>query len=174
MEEKQVFDKSKIINSNNEVNVIGFIEGCNEENYYDMLVNLLEHENLVEGKTLRKYLDVAKPIVNNEYFSVHQYQVENIKIISKDDVKDGVESTFLSIFCIKSKEGQLFSSVHESYEKLYTLSKECINLQMLPGLYCTENNMRLFSCCISTLTENEVKRYFYFTAIAFTNTGILH
>jgi hypothetical protein len=174
MEDKLIVRKSKIVNEDNKVNIIDFIEGSNEDNYYEMLICLLEHENLVEGKTIRKHLETTKPIVDNEYFSVHNHQLEHISIIPVEGVKTEYESTFLIIYCIKSKGGELFNSKDECQEKLYQLSKDCFNLQKITNLYCSEDNMRLFSCCSSVLTENEEKRYSYFTAMAFTLTGNIH
>lgn len=174
MEVKQNIEQSKKDTESKKLDILDFIEKCNGENYYEMLTGLLESESLTAGKTVRECLELQRPIVNNEDVSIHPYQLEHIQVKGNEKVKTEAVSTILTIYCIKAKQGELFHNEHERLEKLYKLSKDCINLQSLLTPECTEDSLLLFSSCRFSKIESGREQLFYFTAIAYNKVGTIH
>lgn len=174
MEVKQNTEQSKKDNESKKLDILDFIEKCNGENYYEMLISLLESESLIIGKTVRESLELQKPIVNNDDVSIHPYQMEHIQVKGNEKVKTKTISTILTVYCVKAKQGELFRNEHECLEKLYKLSKDCINLQSLLAPECNDDNILLFSSCRFSTIESDKEQLFYYTVIAYNKVGTIH
>ena len=174
MEEKHNTKQNTMSTVGNKLDILDFIKKCNDDNCYELLTGLLESQSLSAGKSIRECLEIKKPIVDNDVFSIHSYQLEHIQITGTEEVNNEAVSTILTIYCFKTKQGELFNSEYERFENLLKLSKDCINLQTMLAPECTDESILLFTSCRYNKIEAGEEKLFYFTAIAHTKVGTIH